>query len=176
MNDLLAWLATYSPPVVALIAVGAVGAFLVKLIVEKAIARTFDEKTKRFETLFQRRSAFEEMILIERFELMSSLDARLQRIMTNLNRARSGHPVPDGFLTDGELVPLTEVFEDIEIGRLKLGEDLRNRMESLAQAALTASNAADENEWKHAAEEWIQLRKELREQVEADFGLTSIKW
>lgn len=176
MNDLLAWLGAYSPPVVALIALGAIAVFMVKLIVEKAVAREFDQKTKRFETLFQRRSTFEEKVLIERFELMSSLYARLQRIMTITNRIRSGQPVPNGFLSHGELVPLTEVFEDIEIGRLKLGEELRNHMESLAQATLTASNASDDDQWNRATEEWHRLAKQLRGRVEADFGLASIRW
>lgn len=176
MNDLLAWLGAYSPPVAALLALGAIAVFIVKLIVEKAVAREFDQKTKRFETLFQRRSAFEEKILIERFELVSSLYARLQRIMTITNRIRSGQPVPEGFLSHGELVPLTEVFEDIEIGRLRLGEDLRNRMESLAQAALTASSASDEDQWSRATKEWLRLTEQLRGRVEADFGLASIRW
>lgn len=176
MNDLLEWLGAYSPPVVALIVLGAIAVFMVKLIVEKAVAREFDQKTKRFETLFQRRSTFEEKILIERFELVASLYARLQRVMTITNRIRSGQPVPDGFLSHGELVPLTEIFEEIEIGRLRLGEELRNQMESLAQAALTAANASEDDEWNRATKEWFRLTEQLRGRVEADFGLASIRW
>ena len=90
MAPLLDWLSQYSPAVVLLIAFGAAFLFVTKLIVEKSIASEFDAKSKVFETLFKRRSAFEEKVLSDRFALITGLSACLERVMTNLTRVRSG--------------------------------------------------------------------------------------
>jgi hypothetical protein len=123
MTQLLDWLTKYSPAVVLLIAFGAALLFVIKLIVEKSIASEFDAKSKVFETLLKRRSAFEEKVLSDRFALITGISTRLERVMTNLNRLRSGQPAPDGFMKQNEIVPLTEIFEDVSVNRLDLGED-----------------------------------------------------
>jgi hypothetical protein len=149
MTELLDWLTKYSPPVVMLIAFGAVLLFLTKLIVEKSIVSEFDV----FETLLKRRSTFEEKVLSDRFALITGLSARLQRIMTNLNRLRSGQPAPDGFMKQNEIVPLTEVFEDLSVHRLVLGEDFHELFLRQAKFALKATNVQNPEDWAESGEE-----------------------
>src|SRR5438034_9045146 len=106
MTELLEWLAKYSPAVVVLLALGAALLFVIKLIVEKSIASEFDAKSKMFEAVLKRRSAFEEKVLSDRFALITGLAARLERVMTNLNRLKSGYPTPDGFVKQNEIILL----------------------------------------------------------------------
>jgi hypothetical protein len=118
MTQLLEWLTEYSLAVVLLIAFGAALLFVTKLIVEKSVAYEFDSKSKVFEKLLERRSAFEDKVLSDRFALVTGLSARLERVMTNLNRLRSGQHPPDGLLRHRDIVPLTEIFEDLTVHRL----------------------------------------------------------
>src|SRR5688572_27653505 len=104
MIQLLDWLTKYSPAVVLLLALGAGLLFIAKLVVEKSIASEFDAKSKIFETLLERRSAFEEKVLSDRFALIAGLSASLERVMTNGNRLRSGRAVSDGFMKQNEIV------------------------------------------------------------------------
>src|SRR5918992_5048596 len=154
MAQLLDWLTKYSPEVVVLIAFGAALLFVMKLIVEKSIASEFDAKSKVFEALLERRSAFEEKVLSDRFALISGLSARLERVMTNLNRLRSGQPAPDGFMKQNEIVPLTEIFEDVSIHRLVLGEDFYRLFSKQAEFALKAANLSSSEDWRETGEEW----------------------
>ena len=160
-----------------LIAFGAGLLFVTKLIVEKSIASEFDAKSKAvFETLLKRRSAFEEKVLSDRFALITGLSARLERVMTNLNRLRSGQPAPDGFMKQNEIVPLTEIFEDLEIHRLVLGEDFYRLFGEQAQLALQVANLRSSEDLAKSGEEWTRLREEIRLAAEAAFGISKIRW
>ena len=176
MAQVLDWLTRYSPGVVLVIALAAVLLFLVRLIVEKSIASQFDAKSRVFEALLKRRSAFEEKVLSDRFALITGLSARLERVMTNLNRLRSGRPAPDGFMKRNEIVPLTEIFEDVSIHRLVLGEDFYTLFSKQAEFALKAANLSSSEDWRETGEEWAALREEIRLAAEAAFGISKIHW
>ncbi len=175
MTQLLEWLSKYSPGVVLLIGLGAALLFATKLIVEKSISSQFEAKSKVFETLLQRRSAFEEKVLSDRFTLITALSARLERVVTDLNRLRSGQPAPGGFMMQNEIVPLTDIFVDLEVHRLVLGEDFHALFTKQAQLALEAANASAED-WHESVKEWARLREEIRLAVEAAFGISKIHW
>jgi hypothetical protein len=176
MTQLLDWLTKYSPAVVLLIALGAAMLFVTKLIVEKSVAYEFDTKSKIFEKLLERRSAFEDRVLSDRFALITGLSARLERVMTTLNRARSGQQAPNGFMSNNEIVPLTEVFEDLEVHRLVLGEDFYGLFSSQAELALKAANLSSLEDWRNSGQEWARGREELRLAAEAAFGISKIHW
>ncbi len=176
MTQLLDWLTQYSPTVVLLIAFGAALLFVTRLIVEKSVASVFDTKAMQFETLFRRRSEFEEKVLSDRFALITGLSSRMERVMTNLNRMRSGQPAPNGFMRQGEIVPLTEIFEDVTIHRLVLGEDFYQLLSKQAEAILRTAQISTTQEWGQRTKEWDRLREELRLAAEAAFGISEIRW
>jgi hypothetical protein len=176
MTQLLDWLTKYSPAVVLLIAFGAAMLFVTKLIVEKSVAYEFDTKSKVFEKLLERRSAFEDKVLSDRFALITGLSARLERVMTNLNRVRSGQQAPDGFMRENEIIPLTEIFEDLEIHRLVLGDDFYRIFSTQALLALKAANLSSSEDWRDSGQEWARGREELRGAAEAAFGISKIRW
>lgn len=161
-----------------MLAFGAGLLFVIKLIVENSIASEFDAKSKVFEALLKRRSAFEEKVLSDRFVLITGLSTRLEHVMTNLNRLHSGLPAPDGFMKQNEIVPLTEIFEDIEIHRLVLGEDFHRLFSKQAQFALKVANVSRSSpeDWRKGVEEWARLRQEVGLAAEAAFGISKIHW
>src|SRR5207249_4758964 len=168
MTELLEWLAKYSPAVVVLLALGAALLFVIKLIVEKSIASEFDAKSKMFEAVLKRRSAFEEKVLSDRFALITGLAARLERVMT-------GYPTPNGFVKQNEIIPLTEIFEDVKIHRLVLGDDFYTLFLKQAEVVLEAANAPSFEDWR-SGKEWAQLQEQTRLTAEAAFGLSKIRW
>jgi hypothetical protein len=111
---------------------------------EKAVEHTFAKAGKDYELSAGRRSAFVQRVLTDRWEAVEDLFARLQRITTNLNRSRTGHAVPSDFFDAGpsgqEVVPLTVVFEDLEIRRLLLGERFHGLLSTRAQLVLALAN------------------------------------
>ena len=176
MSEILQWLKDYSPGVVLLIALGAALVFVIKLIVEKSIESTFDARTKQLEKALERRSTFEEKVLSDRFSLIVAFSSRLERVLTNLNRLRSGQAAPEGLMRQNEIVPLTEIFEDLSVHRLVLGEVFHGLFLKQAQLALNVANTSSGEEWKALADEWTGTQQAIRREVEAAFGISGIKW
>ncbi|MCH8498926.1 MAG: hypothetical protein LAT63_10635 [Marinobacter sp.] len=179
MQELMAWLANYSPGIVLLLAIGAALIFLLKLVVEKVVSTQFSLQSKQLEIHFARRSAFEEKVLAERFALVNGLSARLEQVMTDLNRARSGQPLQEGVMRGNELVPLTTLFVDLEIHRLLLGEGFYELFTRMAQTALATAKqvqAGDSGAWEQLSRQWVTLRAELRGAADDAFGLSRIHW
>jgi hypothetical protein len=75
----------------------------------------------------------------------------------------------------GEIAPLTEILEDLEIQRLVLGEEFYEPFAPQAQLALRIANAQDPREREQCAAEWLQLRGAIRSTAEAVFAITKIR-
>jgi hypothetical protein len=87
VDSILDWLTKYSPPIVLLIGLGAVFLFAFKNITENAISAQFDQYKKEVELRLQRRSNFEERILLDRYTILRDIQSRIQRVMTDLRRS-----------------------------------------------------------------------------------------
>lgn len=165
MAEILAWLEQYSAGAVVLIALGAALLYLVKLLIEK----TIDNSLKR-------RSAFEEKVLTDRFTLIASFSTRMHKVTTALNRIRAGQPAPDGFLVHGEIVPLTEIYEDISASKLVLGETFHSMHLDKTHAMLRLANAPDDDAWNAAIAELAAIENTLLAEAERVFGISRIAW
>ncbi|SNT12081.1 hypothetical protein SAMN05446037_10423 [Anaerovirgula multivorans] len=172
MVELLAWIKDYSPIVAVFLAIGTATIFILKNAVERSIYMGFESYASRL----SRRSSFEEKVLLDRFTLIINFTSRLERLMTNLNRLHSGHTVSDGFIVAGEMIPLTEIFEDLEQSRIVLTEDFHEIFLKQAKLALRAANTKDDLEWKNICAEWTKFNEALRINVEKVFKISEIKW
>jgi hypothetical protein len=54
-----------------------------------------------------------------------------------------------------------EIFEDVSIHRLVLGEDFHRLFVKQAQLALKTANAASPEDWRKSGDEWTRLREEV---------------
>ena len=176
MAELLLWLKEYSPAVVVLLLLGAAVIYVLKLTVDRSIAAGFDTHVKELELNLQRRSAFKERILTERFTRIAELSARLEKVMTNLNRQRQNFPVPQGFKNGNEIVPLTEIYEDLTIHRLALTEGFFQLFREKANLALKAANAKNQDEWSVISSAWLSVDEKIRAAVEETFSLSEIRF
>jgi hypothetical protein len=111
--------------------------------------------------------------LTERYTVIGGLLARLERIVTDLNRLRHGGEVADGFKRGSEIIPLTTVYEDLEIHRLVLGDRYHDLFRASADIALQLANTADESAWQRLGQRRAELQKQLRGLADNDFGISS---
>lgn len=176
MTELIEWIALYSPGVVALLALGAAALYALKVGVERGIAAGFQAQAKTAELAMTRRSTFEERILTDRYSLVSSVATRLERLATQLNRIRHGQPAPEGFWNAGELVPLTEIFEEIAAQRLVLGEAFYGAFHVQAQLLLASANAKSESERDALGVSWLEAAGRVRAVAEEQFRIQSIRF
>jgi hypothetical protein len=168
VNELLDWLKDYSPLVVVLLGLAAGFLFLAKTVVEQAVTARLDVYAEDLRLRLGRRSGFEEKILTDRYVAFLDLFTRLQRITTELNRHRHGHPLPEGFLVGGDVVPLTAVYEDLNVQQLLLGPRMHAALLGAANGALHMATGTDDA--------WPRAVGGLQEAAEEEFGLSAIRW
>jgi hypothetical protein len=135
VDDILGWLTKYSPPVVLLLVLGGIFIFVSKQMIENTISAQFQQYKKEVELRLQRRSNFEERVLLDRYALLRDIHHKIGRVMTDLNRVRSGTTV-EGLIRNNDIVPLTEVFELIEHNRYLITERFREILGGQAQLAI----------------------------------------
>ncbi|HEV2815976.1 MAG TPA: hypothetical protein VGW40_01945 [Allosphingosinicella sp.] len=169
MNDLLTWLGQYSLPVVVLIIAGAALLYFAKMMTEKAIAQQFDRYARVMDLQLQRRSNFEERILIERYTLFREINHKIATIFTNLNRMHGGTKI-EGLIRDNDVVPLTEVCDLIASNRYLIPDRFRIVFQKEVELALRFANA-DQQQQNEIGQTWLALRHEFDGLMVGAFGL-----
>ena len=175
MDSILNWLTKHSPPIVLLIAFCAVLIFLFKNITEKAISAQFDQYKKELDLRLQRRSNFEERMLLDRYTLVRDIQTRIGRRMTDLNRTKSGTKV-EGLMRDRDIVPLTEVFELLASNRYLLTARFHKILYTEAQLAIQYANARDPEASKKIRSEYLELLDSFHQSMNDAFGIDKITW
>jgi hypothetical protein len=173
MEEILEWLSTYSWPVVLLICLGGILLYFAKLVTENAIKHEMDRYAKTLELTLQRRSNFEERILTERYAVLREISNRLMKVATDINRLHNGHQV-DNLIVNGDLVPLTEVFELIALNRHLIPDPFPGILEEQAQMALKFGNAGDPGSQAALTTEIQFLREKFDAEMVHHFGLNAI--
>jgi hypothetical protein len=176
VDDILGWLTKYSPPVVLLLAVGGIFIFVSKQMIENTISAQFQEYKKEVELRLQRRSNFEERVLLDRYALLRDIHDKIGRVMTDLNRVRSGTTV-EGLIRNGDIVPLTEVFMLIDHNRFLITERLREILRSQAQLAIKYANTKDHPKATAKLQsDYMELDRTFDQAMNEVFGLDRITW
>ncbi|SRR6266446_895363 len=175
MDSVLEWITKYSPPIVLLIALGAVLIFVLKTVTENAISSKFEEYKKEVGLRLERRSNFEERILLDRYTLVRDIQTKIGRVMTDLNRVRSGTKV-EGLFRNGDLVPLTEVFELLANNRYLLTDTFHRILSSEAQLALSCANAKETEALRKCEADYLNLQNSFHLSMNDAFGIDKITW
>lgn len=175
MELILEWAKTYSTPVVVLLGFGAALVFVLRMIVEKAVEAQFDARNKRLELLLQRRSAFEEKILLDQYATVVDLQLRIKKIETDINRLRHGISV-EGLMKGGDIIPLSEVYAELQAKRFMLKEQLYDLLVSEVTALISFANARDPAETSKCEQKILSLNTSLQDAMNAVFGIDRITW
>lgn len=175
MNDILNWVSEYSPPIVFLILVGTIFIYLIKLLTEKAVANGFDRVKKMTELILEKRSNFEERVLLDIYNITISIQTKIASTATNINRMRSGHTV-DNFIANDELVPLTEVYETLANNMFLLPPVIHKVLKDQADVVLKLCNETDPDKVSALKHEYERNIKSFAAVMNDVFKLTQIKW
>jgi hypothetical protein len=176
-----------------LVSIGGLFTYLTQKFIESAVGASFQRNVKELDLALERRSTFENKVLTDRYEHALDLIRRLDVVVITYNRIRSGQRPPEGFLAQesptpggevhcGEIVPLTDIYRDLSIDQLLFGESLHAVLRDRADLAYTAGILAlcqpiSDQEWKEGVERpWLELNEQLRIELDAQFGLSQIRW
>ena len=175
MDEILKWAGQYSAPVVILLACGAALIFVFQHVVEKSVESEFDKRNKRIELLLQRRSNFEEKVLLDQYETVTKLQLKLANIGADLNRLRSGVEV-EGLMKGKDIVPLSEVYIELQAKRFLLKEEFNNLLKKEADILLAFAQAKNPDEISKLGREFLKLNESFREEMDRAFGIEQISW
>ena len=175
MDQILDWLGQYSAPVALLLVVGAALIYVLQRIVERAVQAEFDNSSKRMQLLLERRLRFEEKMLLDQYELVTTLQLKLASIAADLNRMRSGSEV-DGLMQGREIAPLSAVYVELQAKRFLLKASFHRLLNAEADVLLASANAKTSEEWQRLAQQYLGLNDELHAEMNQVFGIESIRW
>ena len=175
MTQVLDWLSNHSLPVAIAIILGAAFLYVLKVFTDKSIEKQFDRYSTRVELQLQRRSRFEELILTRRFEFLSSTRSKLDRVFTNINRMHRGTDI-EGFRVNDDIVPLTEVFEDLNNAKYLISEAFFDVLQRKAALALEFANARNAAARQEVISRLAPLNDAFDKLMIETFNLNKIEW
>lgn len=175
MEALMEWASKYSPGVLALLIVATAAVYVLKLLTDKVVASQFDRYVMQMELRLKQRSDFEQKILLDQYELVCDLAERLLRVATDLHRHRLGTQV-EGLLRDGDVVPLTAVFELLALKRYLLKQRFYEIFWNQAHTLLATANSRDQHEMGRLEAQYLRNLERLYESMNEVFGIERISW
>lgn len=175
MKELLELTKEFSVAAILVTALVAAGIFVLRNGVEKAIDDAFDRRSAALALELERRSRFEEMILIERYQTISELLNKVGRITTELNRRRNGEQI-DGLMKGREIVPLTDIYELLAAKRHVVTERFYPLIAELCNSVLALANASDSSDYDSLVQRYVQRLHEIQSEMDLAFGLSKINW
>jgi hypothetical protein len=175
MDKILEWLTKYSPPIVGLLAFGAALIFIFEKVTENVISYHFEQYKKEIDLRLQRRSNFEERVLLDRYTLVHDIQLKIEGVMTDLNRVKDGIKVEGLFRGGNELVRLTEVYEALDNNKYLLTERLYNVLFQEAEVARKFANAKQGNASDALRIEYTNLRESFNQAMNEAFAIYKIQ-
>ncbi|MBA3965034.1 MAG: hypothetical protein H0X47_04555 [Nitrospirales bacterium] len=175
MEVLLEWIKHYSLPVVVLLCLGTVWVFVLSKTVEQAISAEFDQRTKQVNVRLEKRSNFEEQVLLDRYKVVRDVERRIQKVATDLNRVRHGSKVK-GRMNGSAIVPLTEVFEELNSNRFLLTKPLYHILSRQAQLVLNMEQERDLERSRELETEYVKSHDEFIAAMNREFEINKISY
>jgi hypothetical protein len=175
METILKWASKYSLPVLVLICLGAGLIYLLKFTTEQVIEAEFNRRAKEIEVALERRSTFEQQVLLDRYKLVANFAERLEKVSTDVNRLSQGKKV-EGLVNQGELPSLTSIYEDLTANRFVLPDRFYSFFEHQAELILKMANAKTEEERNRFALEYISNYDKLLKLANDEFGTDKLSW
>jgi hypothetical protein len=150
---------------------------VVQTAAEKAVENAFAREAKLFELVAGRRSSFVQKVQTDRWESVNDFLIRIERITTDLNRARKGAEVPGLFKADAhgsnDIVPLTAIVEELEGKRFLLGPDFHRLLMKQVEITLQFAQARSDEDVNRFMEAKVKNVGELERELDKVFRLTS---
>ena len=174
-TDILELVGEHSITAVFIAAVVGGAVFILQKATERAISNEFDRRATAYNLGLERRSRFEEMILIERYETISDILSRCSTIVADLNRRRHGTEV-EGLMRGNDIVPLTEVFAILAAKKHVLTDRFHPQLFEIAGVLITLARHYDDIGAKPVLDQYVSLVLAVQNEMNLAFGLNAIEW
>lgn len=121
------------------------------------------------------KTALEQKILFDRYELVSKLEQGIIECATNINKWRQGKgQVSSGFVVDGDIVTLTAIYERLTYQRWLLGDSFFTILQSQANLLIEMANDQPlQHQAAHAAR-YLDLTNRFHNEMIATFATNKI--
>lgn len=176
MDVLVNYLTRYSPPVVATLVCLFIGGYFVKYGIEKTLEAEFQKRDRQLELAMKRQSNFQEKILWEKYIVLTSQNEELHKLRAEINKVIITKPEKILFKEGVDIPRLTAVYEQLNINRFLIGEEIYRLMRKQGRLLMAFSklNIKDNNDKKSIeAYKKFQVKfKEVDEQYRNSMQLT----
>lgn len=174
MDVLVKYIARYSPPVVVTIVILFIGGYFVKYGIEKTLEVEFQKRDRQLELAMKRQSNFQEKVMWEKYLVLTSQFEVMHQLRAEINGFLIRNDVEPTFMKNGDMYRLTEVYEQLNINRFLIGEDMYKLMRQHGHLLIKLSQLKQEEleKYKTILNEFSRLDKVYRESMQQIFNIS----
>jgi hypothetical protein len=134
--------------------------------------RQTTEATEAIKADIAAESAHNNEIRQGQYTTATSLYSKLVGIMTNVNRRRYGYEIPPDFMNKNDIVPLTEVYEELTAKRFLIDDKIYECLKGQADLILERANVPSDQqaEYESKGVELEQLNRDFGALIRQKFG------
>lgn len=178
MDLLVKYLTRYSPPVVIALVCLFIGGYFVKYGIERTLEAEFQKRDRQLELAMKRQSNFQEKVMWEKYLVLTSQNREMHELRAEINGSFITNADSKSFKNGQDVPRLTAVYEQLNINRFLIGEEMYQLMRKQARILLRFSNldAKDKNDvetYKNILKRFDVFDKMYRESMQRMFNINS---
>lgn len=174
MDVLVKYIARYSPPVVVTIVVLFIGGYFIKYGIEKTLEVEFQKRDRQLELAMKRQSNFQEKMMWQKYLVLTSQNEVMHQLRAEINGYLIRKDVEPTFMKDGDMYRLTEVYEQLNINRFLIGEDMYKLMRQQGRLLIQLSKLKpkEDEKYKYILNELMRVDKLYIESMQRIFNIS----
>jgi len=178
MDLLVKYLTRYSPPVIIALVCLFIGGYFVKYGIERTLEAEFQKRDRQLELAMKRQSNFQEKVMWEKYVVLTSQNKEMHELRAEINGAFITKSDSKSFKNGQDVPRLTAVYEQLNINRFLIGEEMYQLMRKQARillqfSNLDAKNKNDLEKYKKILKNFDVFDKMYRESMQQIFNIDS---
>lgn len=178
MDLLVKYLTRYSPPVIIALVCLFIGGYFVKYGIERTLEAEFQKRDRQLELAMKRQSNFQEKVMWEKYLVLTSQNREMHELRAEINGSFITKSDSKSFKNGQDVPRLTAVYEQLNINRFLIGEEMYQLMRKQARillqfSNLDAKNKNDMEKYKIILKNFDAFDKMYRESMQRMFNISS---
>ena len=178
MDLLVKYLTRYSPPVIIALVCLFIGGYFVKYGIERTLEAEFQKRDRQLELAMKRQSNFQEKVMWEKYLVLTSQNREMHELRAEINGSFITKSDSKSFKNGQDVPRLTAVYEQLNINRFLIGEEMYQLMRKQARillqfSNLDAKNKNDMEKYKKILKNFDVFDKMYRESMQQIFNIDS---
>lgn len=178
MDLLVKYLTRYSPPVIIALVCLFIGGYFVKYGIERTLEAEFQKRDRQLELAMKRQSNFQEKVMWEKYLVLTSQNREMHELRAEINGSYITNSDSKTFKNGPDVPRLTAVYEQLNINRFLIGEEMYQLMRKQARillqfANLDIKNKNDMEKYRNILKQFEALDKMYRVSMQRMFNINS---